>query len=482
MSAAADLEQQLADAVSQSTGGAWKLTRAWSERQALCLSAEVPAPTRAGGASLLLLEVCAAQRGARAYRVVGDLSFSYRLGDSPLSTEQLRPLERVVSALAAVLSRHEFSPAVDVLAGRDDSAFPTPYHRAYLDGETPLPTGTVDAYRRDGHVLVRRALQRDVVLAARPSLLDALGAAWPKDLPPVEERPDAYSQSFTQITDISRSDARVRLFSHAHRIARMAAELMGVDGVRCFCEDWLVKEPGARITPWHQDEAVFPFEAAATITCWIPLQDVGEGDGLLRFARGSHRMGIAPTEDISDVSEAEFAHIIAEHGFPIDELPPVFVGDVSFHDGRMIHGAFPNRGAQSRIALALHCFADGARVKRPNTPRMAAILAGSAPGDRRATSRRATHGRSCSRAERATRLRRSGARAGRATTCGRRCCRAGATRSTSGSPTVACASMPSRAPRSSQTTASSSPPGSSTATRTSATRTSAASPWIARRG
>jgi imidazolonepropionase-like amidohydrolase/ectoine hydroxylase-related dioxygenase (phytanoyl-CoA dioxygenase family) len=380
MPVAADLEQQLAGAVAEATGGSWKLTRCWSEKRMLCLTAEVPAATR-GRQSSLLLEVRTAQPGARAYRVVGDLSFSYRHDDRVLSREQLKPLDRVVSTLAVLLSRHDFSPIVEELpAGEGGAAFPTPYHRAYLDDEAALPAEVVEAYRRNGHVLVRRALQRDVVLAARPCLLGAVEGAWPKDLPPVEQRKDAYSQSFTQITDLGLTDPRVRIFSHARRLARMAAELMGVEGVRCFCEDWLVKEPGARITPWHQDEAVFPFEAAATITCWVPLQDVGPEDGLLRFARGSHQMGIAPIEDISDVSEAEFARIIEDQGFPIDELPPVFVGDVSFHDGRMIHGAFPNRGERSRMALALHCFADGARVKRPTTPKMAAILSGSAPG------------------------------------------------------------------------------------------------------
>ena len=33
-------------------------------------------------------------------------------------------------------------------------------------------------------------------------------------------------------------------------------------------------------------------------------------DGLLRFARGSHRLGVAPIEDISDTSEAEFSRAL----------------------------------------------------------------------------------------------------------------------------------------------------------------------------
>jgi imidazolonepropionase-like amidohydrolase len=336
-----------------------------------------------------LLEIRAARPSARAYCVVGDLAFSYRCDDRSLERQQLMHLDRVVAAVAALLQRYGFDASQDeIVPCYERAAFPTPYHAAHLEAERELDPDMIASYRRDGHVLVRRAIARDVVLAARPYLLAALERSLPTqrtappalaELSPADRRDDAYSQAFTQVTDIGPRDPIVRVFSHARRIARMAADLMGVSSVRCFCEDWLIKEPLARITPWHQDEAVFPFDGSATITCWIPLQDVREGDGLLRFARGSHQGGLAPIEDISDVSEGEFARIIAEHGFLIDLLPPVAAGDISFHHGRTIHGAFPNRGDRPRVALALHCFADGARVKEPTTRKMATLLAAAAP-------------------------------------------------------------------------------------------------------
>jgi imidazolonepropionase-like amidohydrolase len=391
MSPDADLEHQLSAAVQSTTRGEWQLARSWSERGRLCLSIETRGAEADG--SSLVLEIRRSQGGERAYRVVGELAFSYRVDQhSPrsLPPSLQRVLDQIVAALAVVVQRNGFDFSVETAPakqhapdvqppGASDPTFPTPYHHVHLESETVLPRESIDAYRRDGHVLVRRALNPDVVRAARPILLSALRRSWPTDLPPVEERKDAYSQSFTQITDLGLADPVVRVFSHARRVARMAADLMGVRGVRCFCEDWLVKEPGARITPWHQDEAVFPFDAEATITCWIPLQDVGHADGLLRFARASHLTGLAPIEDISDVSEVEFAAIIARHGLNVDELPPVFVGDISFHNGRTIHGAFPNTGGQERVALALHCFADGARMREPTTPKMARLFAAAAP-------------------------------------------------------------------------------------------------------
>ena len=116
-------------------------------------------------------------------------------------------------------------------------------------------------------------------------------------------------------------DDVVRAFTQAPRIGRIAAELMGVRGVRIYCEDWLLKRPGAGETPWHQDCCVFPFETAASITAWIPIHDVPQGMGLPRYARGSQGYGVAPVENISEESNIEFKRLIAEHGFEVQDLP-----------------------------------------------------------------------------------------------------------------------------------------------------------------
>ncbi len=366
-----NLRSRMADAVAEATARTLETSRMWQERGAVWIAfAHEPS---------LVLEVRPASGRGRCYREVRSLAFSYRY-DGELSPPRRRALDAAIDALAALLSAERFDPSASTLAPPPrDAGFPTPYQRAHLASEVDLDPAIIDAYRRDGHVLVRRALGRDVVLAAAPHLWFALERAWPRDLPPPNARPDAYARSFTQIVDLGLSDPELRTFAWSRRVLGMAAQLMGVSSLRLFCEDWLIKEAGAGITPWHQDEAVFPFDAEATITCWIPLGDVGPRDGLLRFARGAQRLGIAHVEDINDVSEAEFATIIAEAGLVVDTLPPVFAGDVSFHDGKMIHGAFPNEGDSPRAALALHCFADGARIKAPTTPKMRMLLENSAP-------------------------------------------------------------------------------------------------------
>lgn len=382
MSPARDVELRLADAVQVGSGGAWRKGRLWQESKRIFLTLQSRS-SHTDGPGALVLEIQPARLASRAYRKFDDWAFSYRSEGRELSRAQLAEIDRVIAALSSALGQLGVHPDADTLlpiGAKRSATFPTPYQRAYLESASVLEPRAIERFHEYGHVLVRGALRPDVITAARPVLLSAIERSWPTDLPPVHERENAYAQAFTQITDIGVGDPAVRALTHSPRIARMAAELMGVDSVRLFCEDWLVKEPGARITPWHQDEAVFPFDTRATVTCWIPLQDVGADSGLLRFANKSHRIGLCPVENINDTSEREFAQIIREHGFEIERLPPVFVGDISFHHGCTIHGAATNASDQSRYVLALHFFAGDARLKQPTTPTMARLLENAVPG------------------------------------------------------------------------------------------------------
>lgn len=67
-------------------------------------------------------------------------------------------------------------------------------------------------------------------------------------------RIDDYGELFTQVTNAWRRSERVRSFVFDPRFARAAAELLGVSGVRLYHDQALVKEPGGRPTPWHQDQ------------------------------------------------------------------------------------------------------------------------------------------------------------------------------------------------------------------------------------
>ena len=61
--------------------------------------------------------------------------------------------------------------------------------------------------------------------------------------------------SAVQVMNLWERDADVRKFVFGTRLARVAAELMGVSGVRLYHDQALCKLPGGGPTPWHADQA-----------------------------------------------------------------------------------------------------------------------------------------------------------------------------------------------------------------------------------
>ncbi len=249
----------------------------------------------------------------------------------------------------------------------------------HLESDATVPAEALEAYRRDGHVVLRRWLAPDVMQRLVPALVPRVRREWPRERPPPEKL-DAYSAAFVQIVSVGEKDPVVRAFSHARRVARAACELMAARGVRLYCEDWLLKPGHSRHTPWHQDCCVMPFDAPAALTCWIPLVRITPQKGPLKVAVGSRRLGLVSYENISEQSDRILGERVAQEGFEVRVVDDLEPGDISFHDGLTVHSAGPNAVAEERPVLALHLFADGAVMKAPVTDIMAHQLREFAPG------------------------------------------------------------------------------------------------------
>ena len=221
----------------------------------------------------------------------------------------------------------------------------------------------VAAFQRDGHILLRGvatsveiAAYRGVILAAR----ERFGA----ERTPLESR-DTYGKAFLKGMNLWPHDEGVRQFVLARRFAAIAADLMGVDGVRVYHDQALLKEPGGGITPWHQDQHYWPLDTDNTITMWMPLVDVSAAMGTMRFASGSHRDGYLGDMPISDESEEKFEEYIRDRGYRIAPGAAMAAGDASFHYGWTLHGARANVTDRTREVMTVIWFADGARVTEP---------------------------------------------------------------------------------------------------------------------
>ncbi|HXQ59353.1 MAG TPA: phytanoyl-CoA dioxygenase family protein [Acidimicrobiales bacterium] len=247
-----------------------------------------------------------------------------------------------------------------------------------------LAAPVIDGYRRDGHCVVRALASRHEVAAIRPAIEEA-AARRTVGVAPLDER-DTYGKAFLQATNVWRLDDAVREFVFDPRFARTAAQLMGVDSVRLYHDQALIKEPGGGPTPWHQDQRYWPLDTTDTITMWMPLADVAGEVGSMTFASGSHLLGDLGVPGISDETEALFADVVRRRGLSEDTHGALRAGDATFHAGWTLHRAGANPTGAPRPVITVIYFADGARVSEPADDYqrfdLAMWLKGAAPGER----------------------------------------------------------------------------------------------------
>jgi len=231
---------------------------------------------------------------------------------------------------------------------------PTPIENSALwpdlDSPYALQTAQIEAFRRDGCIKLKDVLS--------PATLSHFGREITQltiDLN-TESRPLAdrstYDRAFLQVMNLWEQSAMVARFVMGQRLARIAAELLEVSGVRLYHDQSLYKEPGGGITPAHADQYYWPLASDRTITAWIPLQAVPTEMGPLGFYAGSQGVAFGRDLGISDESEARISENMARHGFSF-EVGPFDLGEVSFHLGWTFHKAGPNTSKQARAVMTV---------------------------------------------------------------------------------------------------------------------------------
>lgn len=229
----------------------------------------------------------------------------------------------------------------------------------------PASPGVISSFRRDGHV-VTRGLMTDIELGTCRQLILNAVTRLNTEKRRMEER-DTYGKAFLQVMNLWEFDESVRPFVLSRRFARIAAELMGVDGVRLYHDQALFKEPGGGATPWHQDQYYWPLDTTNTITMWMPLVNISADMGMLTFATGSHRQGLVKNMAISDESDLALNKYVQEKGYPISRPSVLRAGDASWHYGLTLHHAPGNQSDTMREVMTIIYFADGARVTKPQS-------------------------------------------------------------------------------------------------------------------
>ncbi len=226
----------------------------------------------------------------------------------------------------------------------------------------PLSAGQIAHFRSQGYIKLKDVL--------KPETLDHYAAEITTQVfrlnnltKPMSER-TTYEKAFLQIMNLWTKSDVVKELAFSRKLARIAAELMGVDGVRMYHDQALYKEPGGGITPWHADQFYWPVATDHTCTVWIPLQETPIELGPLAFSATSHRFNFGRDLEISDESEKKISRLLLEKGLPLDEAR-FDLGEVSFHYGWTFHRAAANVSDRPRKVMTMIYIEDGCRLLQP---------------------------------------------------------------------------------------------------------------------
>lgn len=233
--------------------------------------------------------------------------------------------------------------------------------------QTPyeLTSEQIASYQQNGHILLKKTADAAVIDIYRPLITEEVKRRHQQSVP-LEKR-DTYGKAFIQVGNLWETNASVAKFTTARRFAKIAADLMGVDGVRVYADQALFKEPGGGHTPWHQDQIYWPLDTHKTITMWMPLVPVSQEIGSMTFASGSYDRGYINKMEISDQSHKTLKEYIEHNGFPQVTYGAMDAGDATYHAGWTLHAAPGNPTEQMREVMTIIYFADGARLVEPDS-------------------------------------------------------------------------------------------------------------------
>jgi ectoine hydroxylase-related dioxygenase (phytanoyl-CoA dioxygenase family) len=232
-----------------------------------------------------------------------------------------------------------------------------------LDSFIQIPESQVEAFRKNGHTLIRNIVSPGELAPYRKAILEA-AENFNTEKRKMEDR-DTYGKAFLQIMNLWTKNEDVKKFVIAKRFGKIAADLLGVKNVRIYHDQALFKEAGGGPTPWHQDQYYWPLDTHNTVTMWMPLVDIDVEMGMLTFASGSYHAGFALNKEISDESGQEFDDIVAEKKYPVTLAKQMKAGDATWHYGYTIHKAPQNFSAKLREVMTIIYVADGAKIIQP---------------------------------------------------------------------------------------------------------------------
>lgn len=232
-----------------------------------------------------------------------------------------------------------------------------------LDTHYPLSREQITSFHEMGFIKLAGVLSPETIERYAPTLTRLTLDQNPRKGQVLGEK-DTYGKAFIQVGNLWLKSHAAKEFVFSRRLARIAAELLGVRGIRLWHDQALYKEAGGGITPWHADQFYWPLATDRSITAWVPLQRTPPEMGPVAFAARSQHFTTGRDLAISDESEKAMAAQLESGGYGVVRQP-FELGDVSFHLGWTYHRAEPNTTPTPRKVMTMIYMDQDMRLAKP---------------------------------------------------------------------------------------------------------------------
>lgn len=220
----------------------------------------------------------------------------------------------------------------------------------FLDTPYLLEQEHIDFYQKNRFIKLKSVLNPETVAFFNATISQQVNEM-NQEQTALEDR-TTYGKAFLQLFNLWVENAVVKELIFSKRIAKIAADLMEVNGVRLYHDQALFKEGGGGITPWHADQYYWPLQTDKTVTAWIPLQATPLEMGPLEFSAGSHVITEGRELEIGDESETVIQNKLRVTDFK-HIIEPFDVGEISFHSGWVFHRAGANVTEEMRKVMTI---------------------------------------------------------------------------------------------------------------------------------
>jgi ectoine hydroxylase-related dioxygenase (phytanoyl-CoA dioxygenase family) len=131
-------------------------------------------------------------------------------------------------------------------------------------------------------------------------------------------------------------------------------DLLGPDLV-CWATHFFCKLPGDdRGVAWHQDCSYWALTPSKTVTVWLAIDEVDEGNGAMQVLPGTHLNGLLPWHETSVPDRNILTQAIDDAALSGEPVTIALrAGQASLHSDLLVHGSHPNRSDRRRCGLTL---------------------------------------------------------------------------------------------------------------------------------